>query len=251
MGSSTNNNLIKVDHQEIEKFGKFADLWWNPDGAMWTLHAINPLRTRFITEHLDVQGRRILDVGCGGGILTETLARLGAHVVGIDLSEALIEMTRQHAIEQGLEIDYRLASIDKMAGSHAAEFDVITCMEFLEHVPEPDKIVATCSGLLKPNGHAFFSTINRTLKSFIFAILGAEYILRMLPKGTHTYDKLVRPNELRYWAEQNSLEFVSLASLIYNPFNKKFKISEKEDISYMTHFVKNGTDSGEEKSRTR
>ncbi len=227
-----------TDYEEIKKFDKVAQIWWDPQGSMGTLHTINPLRTQFIAGNLNMHNCTILDVGCGGGILTEALARTGAQITGIDLSEASLEIARRHAKEQGLNIDYRYESIEQVAEKHAGKFDVITCMEMLEHVPEPDKIISACSRLLKPGGHAFFSSINRTFKSFLFAIVGGEYILHLLPKGTHTYKKLIRPVELKLWAHENDLEFRRLSSLIYNPFNGKFKVVEKEDVNYMAHFVR-------------
>lgn len=227
-----------TDYEEIKKFDKVAQIWWDPQGSMGTLHTINPLRTQFIAGNLNMHNCTILDVGCGGGILTEALARSGAQVTGIDLSEASLEIARRHAKEQGLNIDYRYESIEEVAEKHAGKFDVITCMEMLEHVPEPDKIISACSRLLKPGGHAFFSSINRTFKSFLFAIVGGEYILHLLPKGTHTYKKLIRPVELKLWARENDLKFLRLSSLIYNPFNGKFKVVEKEDVNYMAHFVR-------------
>ena len=230
--------FTNTDTEEIKKFDNVAQIWWDPEGSMGTLHTINPLRTKFITENLNMSDCKILDVGCGGGILTEALARSGAQITGIDLSEASLEIARRHAKEQGLNIDYRYESIEQVAEKHAGKFDVITCMEMLEHVPEPDKIISACSRLLKPGGHAFFSSINRTFKSFLFAIVGGEYILHLLPKGTHTYKKLIRPVELKLWAHENDLEFRRLSSLIYNPFNGKFKVVEKEDVNYMAHFVR-------------
>jgi 2-polyprenyl-6-hydroxyphenyl methylase/3-demethylubiquinone-9 3-methyltransferase len=230
--------FTNTDSEEIKKFDKVAQIWWDPKGEMGTLHTINPLRTKFITENLDMPNCKILDVGCGGGILTEALAKSGAQVTGIDLSEASLEAAKMHARAQGLNIDYRYESIEEVAEKHAGEFDVITCMEMLEHVPEPDKTIAACSQLLKPGGHAFFSTINRTPKAFLFAIIGGEYILRLLPRGTHTYKKLIRPNELKMWTLENGLEFRRISSLIYNPFNGVFKVAEVEDVNYMAHFVK-------------
>ena len=228
-----------ADNKEIEKFDKVSQIWWDPEGEMGTLQTINPLRMNFIMEKLTVHIPKILDVGCGGGILSEALAKTGAQVTGIDLSQAAIEVAKQHAQKQGLEIDYRFESVEEIVRKHAGSFDVVTCMEMLEHVPEPGKIVAACAQALKPGGHAFFSTINRTPKAFLFAIIGGEYILRLLPKGTHTYSKLIRPRELKNWAEENSLEFSRLSSLMYNPFTRKFKVAAgKEDVNYMAHFIK-------------
>jgi len=233
------NQFTNVDNAEIDKFGRLAKLWWDPAGSMGMLHTINPLRMKFITESLNINNCKALDVGCGGGILTEALAKAGAQAMGIDLSAAPLKIAQQHAQAQGLHIDYQYASVDEIVAKHAGEFDLVACMEVLEHIPEPHKIVAACARLLKPNGHAFFSTINRNPKSFLFAIVGAEYVLRIMPRGTHTYRKLIRPSELKRWAQKNDLKFQNLASLIYNPFNKKFKVAEKEDVNYMVHFVRN------------
>jgi 2-polyprenyl-6-hydroxyphenyl methylase / 3-demethylubiquinone-9 3-methyltransferase len=228
-----------ADNKEIDKFDKVSKIWWDPNGEMGTLHTINPLRTSFIMDDLTLPNPKILDVGCGGGILSEALARTGARVTGIDLSKASLQVAGQHAQNQGLQIDYRYEIVEEFARKNAGSFDVVTCMEMLEHVPEPGKIVAACAQALKPGGHAVFSTINRTPKAFVFAIVGGEYILRLLPRGTHTYSKLIKPIELKLWAEGNSLEFSSLCSLIYNPFTRKFKVAEgREDVNYMAQFVK-------------
>lgn len=232
------NQFTNTDTEEIKKFDDVAQIWWDPNGEMGTLHTINPLRMKFITDVMDLSGKKVLDVGCGGGILTEALAKCGAQATGIDLSKDSIEAAKLHAAQQGLNIDYRYENIEETASKHAGEFDAITCMEMLEHVPEPGKIIAACSRLLKPGGHAFFSTINRTPKAFLFVIIGGEYILRLLPRGTHTYQKLIRPSELKQWSQQSGLEFRRLASLIYNPLTRKFKVVEKEDNNYFAHFIK-------------
>lgn len=227
------------DDKEINKFDNVAQTWWDPQGEMGTLHTINPLRTKFITEKLTLSAPKVLDVGCGGGILAEALAKTGAQVTGIDLSQESIKAAKQHAQSQNLSIDYRDISAEEIAQTQAGSFDVVTCMEMLEHVPEPEKVIAACARALKPGGHIFFSTINRTPKAFLFVIIGGEYILRLLPKGTHTYSKLIRPSELKDWSQKNGLEFVRLASLIYNPFTKKFKVADDtEDMNYMAHFIK-------------
>jgi 2-polyprenyl-6-hydroxyphenyl methylase / 3-demethylubiquinone-9 3-methyltransferase len=228
-----------ADSKEIEKFDRVSQMWWDPKSEMGTLHTINPLRTRFIVEKLTTPNPRILDVGCGGGILSEALAKSGAQVMGLDLSDMAIQVAKQHAQQQKLEIDYRYESVEQIAREHAGSFDVVTCMEMLEHVPEPRKIMAACARVLKPGGRAFFSTINRTPKAFLFAIVGGEYILHLLPRGTHTYSKLIRPQELKDWAYEAGLEFVRLASLMYNPLTKRFKVAvDKEDVNYMAHFIK-------------
>jgi 2-polyprenyl-6-hydroxyphenyl methylase/3-demethylubiquinone-9 3-methyltransferase len=232
------SQFTNTDSKEIKKFDDIAQIWWDPKGEMGTLHTINPLRTKFVTDELDLSGRKVLDIGCGGGILTEALAKSGAVATGIDLSKESIEVAKVHASQHGLSIDYRYENIEETASKHSGEFDAITCMEMLEHVPEPRKVIAACSRLLKPGGHAFFSTINRTPKAFIMVIFGGEYILRLLPKGTHTYKKLIRPDELKKWSLESGLEFRRLASLIYNPFTRRFKVAEVEDNNYMVHFVK-------------
>jgi 2-polyprenyl-6-hydroxyphenyl methylase/3-demethylubiquinone-9 3-methyltransferase len=232
------NQFTNTDTTEIKKFDDVAQIWWDLKGEMGTLHTINPLRMKFITDVLDLSGKKVLDVGCGGGILTEALAKSGAQAVGIDLSKDSIAAAKMHAAQQGLNIDYRYENIEDTASKQAGQFDAITCMEMLEHVPEPKKIIAACSRLLKPGGHAFFSTINRTPKAFLFVIIGGEYILRLLPRGTHTYKKLIRPAELKQWSHESGLEFRRLSSLIYNPFTGKFKVVEKEDNNYFAHFIK-------------
>ena len=228
-----------ADNKEIEKFDRVSQIWWDLKGEMGTLHVINPLRTNFIMEKLSAPNPKILDVGCGGGILSEALAKAGAQVTGLDLSEASIHVARQHAQSQNLQIDYRYESVQDVAEKQAGTFDAITCMEMLEHVPEPGRVIAACAKALKPGGQAFFSTINRTPKALLFAIIGGEYILRLLPRGTHTYSKLIRPTELKNWNREAGLEFVRLASLMYNPFTRTFKVAAgREDVNYMAHFSK-------------
>ena len=231
--------FTNADDREIDKFDKVSKIWWDPKGEMGTLHTINPLRAKFIMQDLDAGNPSLLDVGCGGGILSEALAETGAQVTGIDLSQASLEAARQHAKSRGVQVDYRYESVEEVAQRQAGSFDAVTCMEMLEHVPQPGEIVAACARALKPGGHFFCSTINRTPKAFLFAIIGGEYILRLLPRGTHTYSKLIRPDELKAWARESGLEFVRLASLMYNPFTRKFKVADgKEDVNYMAHFIK-------------
>ncbi|HNA88820.1 MAG TPA: bifunctional 2-polyprenyl-6-hydroxyphenol methylase/3-demethylubiquinol 3-O-methyltransferase UbiG [Anaerolineales bacterium] len=233
------NSFENVDNKEIDKFDKVSQIWWDLKGEMGTLHTINPLRTNFIVEKLMVKSPKILDVGCGGGILSEALAKAGAQVTGTDLSEASLQVARHHAQKGGLEIEYLYERVEDLAEKRAGMYDAVTCMEMLEHVPDPNKVIAACVKALKPGGNIFFSTINRTPKAFLFAIIGGEYILRLLPRGTHTYSKLIKPSELKNWSKQNGLEFARIASLMYNPFNGTFKVAAgKEDVNYMAHFIK-------------
>jgi len=227
-----------VDPRETEKFSGLAAAWWDPKGPMHALHAINPLRTSFITGDFDVRGLKALDVGCGGGLLTESLSRLGAQVTGIDLSQEILELAKMHAAQQSLDVDYRYMNAEQLSEERPNTFDVVTCMEVLEHIPQPEQVVSACSRLLKPGGHAFFATLNRSLKSFAFAIVGAEYVLHLLPIGSHTYGNLIRPDELRSWARKNNLEFVSSASVVYNLITRKFSIAPHHDVSYMMHFTR-------------
>ena len=224
--------------REIDRFDNFSSIWWDLKGEMGTLHIINPLRTKFIMEQLPANPK-ILDVGCGGGILSEALAKAGARVTGLDLSEASVEVAKRHAQSQNLQIDYRYESVQDVADKEAGTFDAIACMEMLEHVPEPGKVVAACAKALKPGGQAFFSTINRTPKAFLFAIVMGEYVLRLLARGTHTYSMLIRPSELKEWNRESGLDFARLASLMYNPITRGWKVAPgREDVNYMAHFIK-------------
>jgi len=228
-----------ADHDEIAKFDNVSKIWWDPKGEMGTLHTINPLRVKFIMDNIETPNPRIIDVGCGGGILSEALAQAGAQVTGIDLSLPSLEAARQHARAGGLDIDYRAVAAEQIAEEQPESFDAVTCMEMLEHVPQPAQVIAACARLVKPGGRVFFSTINRTLKSLVAVIWIGENILRLLPRGTHDYRKLIRPSELKAWSHQSGLKFVQLASLIYNPLTGKFKVAhDKEDMNYMACFVK-------------
>lgn len=228
-----------LDEKEIRKFDEVARLWWDARGEMRSLHQINPLRMRFLQQGLDLPGCAVLDVGCGGGILSETLAEAGARVTGIDLSRSSLEAARDHARRSGLTIDYELMDLDQIRQERAQSFDAVMCMEMLEHVPDPARVVAGCARVLKPGGHFVCSTINRTLKAFLFAIVGGEYILHLLPRGSHRYARLIRPEEIKRWAGENGLVFENLASLMYNPFKRRFSLAMgKVDVNYLMHFIK-------------
>ncbi|WIX34655.1 bifunctional 2-polyprenyl-6-hydroxyphenol methylase/3-demethylubiquinol 3-O-methyltransferase UbiG [Salinicola sp. JS01] len=233
MAQSQHDN---VDHAEIAKFDALASRWWDREGDFKPLHDINPLRLGFIDRHVALAGKRVLDVGCGGGILSEAMAQRGADVVGIDLGEAPLAVARLHQQESGVEVDYRHASVESMAEAHAGEFDVVTCLEMLEHVPDPGAVVEACAKLVKPGGHLFFSTINRNPKSYVFAIIGAEYVLRLLPRGTHDYHKLIRPSELSAWCREHGLRLRDQTGLTYNPFTRHYRLDPHDvSVNYMVH----------------
>ena len=223
-----------VDHLEIEKFEKLAQNWWDPTGDFKPLHQLNPLRLSYIERHSDgLFGKKILDVGCGGGILSESMAKLGANVRGIDMGKAPLEVARLHALEHKVEIQYQQITAEELASQESASFDVITCMEMLEHVPNPASVIQACCDMLKPNGFVFFSTINRTFKSYLQAIIGAEYVLKLLPIGTHEHDKFIKPSELITDIEQTDLLVKDSIGVTYNPLSQQFRYTNKLDVNYM------------------
>ena len=227
-----------IDYNEISKFDSLAAEWWDRHGKFKPLHDINPLRLNFITQHADIAGKTVIDIGCGGGILTESLTQSQATVTGIDMATATIEIAKDHASKANLTIDYQQISAEEMADQHPGEFDVVTCMELLEHVPDPASIVNACSQLLKPNGMVFFSTINRNVKAYIQAILAAEYLLNLLPKNTHQYDKFIRPAELDAWARNVALTTRAIRGITYNPFIREYKLSNDIDVNYLVCYQK-------------
>lgn len=227
-----------ADPGELEKFAALAAGWWAPDGPFRTLHEINPLRVDYIASRAALDGARVLDVGCGGGLLSEALARRGALVTGIDLADANIAAAAAHAADNGLEIDYRCVSVEAIARADAARFDVVTCLELLEHVPDPGSIVTACATAVRPGGRVFFSTINRNLKSFLLAVVGAEHVLRIVPRGTHEYRKLIRPAELGRWCRAASLELRELTGLHYNPLLRSYRLGGNVHVNYLAHTVR-------------
>tara|TARA_A100001015_G_scaffold312015_1_gene416358 strand:+ start:1622 stop:2335 length:714 start_codon:yes stop_codon:yes gene_type:complete len=232
-----NNN---VDPDEIKKFNQMAENWWDPKGPMKPLHILNPLRVDYIKKHHDITNQRILDVGCGGGLLAEALAQQGGIVTGIDMSEDALLVARQHANTHKVNLDYQHSSIEQFASNNPAPFDIITCLEMLEHVPDYASIIKTCQQLLKPGGSLFISTINRTPKSFLFAIIGAEYVLRLLPRGTHEYEKFIKPSELNEAAKKYNLKLEDITGIHYNPITSNFTFNQNVSVNYITHY-KNDT----------
>jgi len=222
-----------ADPAELQKFGALAHRWWDPEGDMRPLHEINPIRLDWIDRLASLPGKRVLDVGCGGGILAEAMAQRGARVTGIDLSPKPLRVAQLHALESGVTVEYREASAESLATESPAAFDIVTCLEMLEHVPDPASTVRACSTLTRPGGWVFFSTINRNPKSFLFAIVGAEYVLRLLPRGTHEYAKFIRPSELAAMARAAGLELVEVLGLTYNPLTRRFALGRDTDVNYL------------------
>ncbi|MFZ5556987.1 MAG: bifunctional 2-polyprenyl-6-hydroxyphenol methylase/3-demethylubiquinol 3-O-methyltransferase UbiG [Pseudomonadota bacterium] len=225
--------MINVDPLELEKFNQLAHRWWDPHSEFKPLHDINPLRLDLIDETAGLDGKRVLDVGCGGGILAESMTERGAHVVGIDMGEKPLKVAQLHLLESGRQVDYRHTSVEQIAADGAEAFDVVTCMEMLEHVPDPASTVAACARVTRPGGHVFFSTINRNPKSFLFAIVGAEYVLRLLPRGTHEYAKLIKPSELARMCRDAGLDVVRTVGLTYNPFARTYRLGRDTDVNYI------------------
>ena len=227
---------LNVDHAEINKFEALAARWWDPNSEFKPLHEINPLRLEYIDQVAGLQGKKVLDVGCGGGILAESMAAKGADVVGIDMGESNLAVARLHLLESGEKVEYRKVPVEELAEEMPDKFDVVTCMEMLEHVPDPASIISSCARLVKPGGHVFFSTLNRNPKSYLFAIIGAEYLLRLLPKGTHDFEKFIRPSEMDQWIRQAGLATEGMTGLVYNPFTKVYKLDPDDvDVNYMMH----------------
>jgi 2-polyprenyl-6-hydroxyphenyl methylase/3-demethylubiquinone-9 3-methyltransferase len=232
-------NIKNLDHDEVNKFDELAAKWWDKDGEFRPLHQINPLRVNFIEERSSVEGKKVLDVGCGGGILAEALNELGANVTGIDASENTIGVAKSHSSSIGSDVIYIQNTIEEFISSHPNEkFDVITCLEMLEHVPSPNEIIKSCSNLLKDDGNIFFSTINRNPRSYLFAVIGAEYILNLLPKGTHDYEKFIKPSELAKWIREADLNSKETIGLSYNPITGNYWLGKDIQVNYMVHAKK-------------
>jgi 2-polyprenyl-6-hydroxyphenyl methylase/3-demethylubiquinone-9 3-methyltransferase len=225
-----------VDAAEVAKFDALAARWWDPDGEFRPLHEINPLRLDWIRRYADLDGRKVLDIGCGGGILAEAMAAAGATVTGLDMAEKPLAVARLHQIESGLDVDYQQGTAEELASNEAGRYDVVTCLEMLEHVPEPSQVIASACQLVRPGGDVFFSTINRTPKSFMFAIVGAEYVLKMLPAGTHEYQKFIRPSELESWARDAGLQHRSSIGMHYNPLTREYTLGPGLNVNYLMHF---------------
>ncbi|MFN4063974.1 bifunctional 2-polyprenyl-6-hydroxyphenol methylase/3-demethylubiquinol 3-O-methyltransferase UbiG [Azoarcus communis] len=230
---------LNADPAELQKFSELAHRWWDPASEFKPLHEINPLRLDWIDRTASLAGKAVLDVGCGGGILSEGMASRGAKVTGIDLSEKALGVARLHLYESGLEVDYTLISAEACAAERPAQFDVVTCMEMLEHVPDPASTIAACARLVKPGGHVFFSTLNRNLKSYALAIIGAEYLLKLLPKGTHDYAKFIKPSELSRHCRNAGLNPTELIGMSYNPLTKVYSLGRDTDVNYLIHTTRN------------
>jgi 2-polyprenyl-6-hydroxyphenyl methylase/3-demethylubiquinone-9 3-methyltransferase len=226
---------LNADVLELQKFGELAHKWWDKNSEFKPLHEINPLRLNYIDSLAGLSGKRVLDVGCGGGILSESMYFKGADVSGIDLGEKALNVAKLHQLESGAKVSYMLTSVEQLALEQPASFDVVTCMEMLEHVPDPASIVAACAKLVKPGGAVFFSTINRNPKAYLFAVLGAEYLLNVLPKGTHDYAKFIKPSELSAWVRQNGLTVSGMRGMSYQPFTQQYSLGDDVSVNYLIH----------------
>jgi 2-polyprenyl-6-hydroxyphenyl methylase/3-demethylubiquinone-9 3-methyltransferase len=233
--TDTAKATANVDPNEIKKFEDLASRWWDPESEFRPLHAINPLRTEYINLHSPVKNKKLLDVGCGGGLISEAMSAFGAEVTGIDMGEAPLSVAELHLLESGEKVEYLKITAEELAERRPEQYDVVTCLEMLEHVPNPALVIEACAKMVKPGGDVYFSTINRNPKAWLFAIVGAEYVLNMLPKGTHEYDKLIKPSELSQYARQSGLEMQRMIGLHYNPLTKVYKLAPGVDVNYMIH----------------
>ena len=236
--SIMNQSVVNIDENEREKFDRIASSWWDPEGESRPLHEINPARVRFVRERATLPGSSVADIGCGGGLLAEALAREGAKVTGVDIAERALAVARLHALEAGVDVDYEAATVEDFGDRHARSFDLVTCMEMLEHVPDPASVVAGCAKLLRPGGEAFFSTLNRTPRAFALAIVGAEYIAGLVPRGTHRYDRFIKPSELLGWARSAGLKPLEVCGLHYEPFTRTTRLGGSVAVNYLVHVRK-------------
>ena len=233
------SNPVNVDLQEIAKFEALASRWWDHNGEFRPLHEINPLRANFIDQHSPVAGKSLVDVGCGGGILAESMAQRGAEVTGIDMGEAPLSVARMHGLESGVEVSYRQSTAEDLAAEEAGIYDIVCCLEMLEHVPDPGAVITACAALARPGGSLYFSTINRNAKAFAFAIVGAEHILKLLPAGTHEYAKFIKPSELAGWLREAGLVLESMTGLTYNPLTSRYRLNDRDvSVNYMVRASK-------------
>jgi 2-polyprenyl-6-hydroxyphenyl methylase / 3-demethylubiquinone-9 3-methyltransferase len=230
--------MTNFDTAELNKFSELAHKWWDKNSEFKPLHDINPLRLNYIDQRVSLKDKRVLDVGCGGGILSESMAARGAKVTGIDLGEKALNVAKLHSLETGIAVDYEYIAVETLAEREPASFDVVTCLEMLEHVPDPESIVRACSKLVKPNGHVFFSTINRNPKAYLLAVLGAEYVLNMLPRGTHDYEKFIKPSELAAWMRQSELTLINQIGMSYNPLTQQYWLGTDVSVNYLVHTIK-------------
>ena len=245
MNTQTHNaDNSNFDQAELDKFGALANRWWDPEGPQKALHALNPVRLQYVKARATLSGAAVLDVGCGGGLLSEALAKEGAKVTAIDLAPELVKVAKLHRLESKVEVDYRLQPVESLATEHAESFDAITCMEMLEHVPDPGAIISACAALLKPGGRLFLSTLNRTPAAFALAIVGAEYVARLLPKGTHHYKDFIKPAELAAWLRDAGLELEDVSGLAYEPWRNGARLIGRTDVNYLACAVKPGTGNG-------
>ena len=233
-----NNPDLNIDPQEIAKFEELASRWWDPHSEFKPLHDINPLRLDFIDQRAALAGKSVVDVGCGGGILSESMAQRGAIVTGIDMGEAPLGVARLHQLESGLEVDYRQITAEELAAENPNAYDVVTCLEMLEHVPDPASVIQACADLVKPGGHVFFSTINRNPKAYMFAIVGAEYLLKLLPRGTHDYSKFIKPSEMESWIRQADLSLREITGMSYNPLSQSYSLGHDVSVNYLLYCQK-------------
>ena len=233
-----NSDFVNSDQAELNKFSELAHKWWDKTSEFKPLHDINPLRLNYIDKAISLKGKTVLDVGCGGGILSESMAILGATVTGIDLGEKALKVAQLHSLESGVTVNYQLISVEDLAEKFPASYDVVTCLEMLEHVPDPASVVVACAKLVKPGGHVFFSTINRNLKAYLFAVIGAEYVLNMLPRGTHDYAKFIKPSELASYLRPADLSLIGQIGMSYNPITKHYWLDSDVSVNYMMHTIK-------------